>query len=336
MEAGFERRVAPEGRLAETLAWPLRLSRAQAWKLVVIGGCVVGLADRLTGPKIWFGPAYLMVIGIAAWCLGWKQAVVVGIAALAVTLAINGFELYPYAGVASAWNIAMRVVAAVMIIGMLHTARAMYAREWRLSRIDPLTGALNRKAFYELTSGRTYSRSWSLLVYADLDGFKKLNDTLGHAVGDECLIRFVREVTRVIRSDDLLARLGGDEFAIYLDVKDAAAARIVAVRLHAAMNAVQLTNGGEVKCSVGALTLEPGLRSIDREVRGADELMYEAKCRGSSLVVGTAASDEDVWASRSEEITLEERKAQRAGKMRIQAQSPVGRTQTQPKLPEVA
>lgn len=332
MEAAFERRVAPEGRLAQTLAWPLRLSRTQAWKLVVVGTCVVGIADFATGPEIWFGPAYLIVIGIAAWCLGWKEAVAVGLTNLAVTLAANGFQLYPYAGIASAWNIAMRVVAVVMVIGMLHTARAMYAREWRLSRTDPLTGALNRKAFYEMTSGRTHSRSWTLLVYADLDGFKKLNDTLGHAVGDECLMSFVREVTRVIRNDDLLARLGGDEFAIYLDVKDAAAARSVAVRLHAAMNAVELASGGEVKCSVGALTLEPGPRSIDREIRSADELMYEAKCRGSSLVVGTAANLGEPWPIRHETLTPEERSPVRLGV----AQTQVGRAKFRRKLPEVA
>src|ERR1700712_1722998 len=100
MEAAFERRVAPEGRLAETLAWPLRLSRKQAWKLVIIGGGVVAIADRLTGPEVWFGPAYLMIIGIAAWCLGWKPAVAVGVVSLALTLAINDLQLYPYSGAA--------------------------------------------------------------------------------------------------------------------------------------------------------------------------------------------------------------------------------------------
>jgi diguanylate cyclase (GGDEF)-like protein len=336
MEAGFERRAAPEGKLAETLAWPLRLSPSQAWKLVIAGGALAGIADYSTGPEVWFGPAYLMVIGIAAWCLGWKQAIAVGFAALGMTLAAKGFELYPYSSGANAWNLVMRILAVVMIISMLHTARAMYAREWRLSRTDPLTGALNRKAFYELTSSRTHSRSWSLLVYADLDGFKKLNDTLGHAVGDECLMRFVREVTRAIRHDDILARLGGDEFAIYLDVKDAASARAVAIRLHAAMNAVQLADGGEVRCSVGALTLEPGPRSIDREIRSADELMYEAKCRGSSLVVGTAASGNEAWPSRPADSTSEEWKIRQPAKARLAAPSRAGRAKPQPKLPEVA
>lgn len=335
MNVAFERRAAPEAKPASRLAWPLRLSRAKAWKLVIAGVCAVGIADRLTGPEVWFGPAYMVVIGVAAWCLGWKQAIAVGFAALAVTLSANGLQLYPYAGVISAWNIAMRVAAVVMIIGMLHTARALYAREWRLSRTDPLTGALNRKAFYELTGDRTYSRRWSLLVYADLDGFKALNDTQGHAAGDECLARFVREVTRAIRRDDVLARLGGDEFAIFLDVKDAAAARTVATRLHAVMNAVELTGGERVKCSVGALILAPGARSIDHEVRGADELMYEAKCRGSALAVGTATG-EGAWAVRGlGEVPPEERRLHPA-KARSRPRDPAGHTDSRPKLPEVA
>jgi diguanylate cyclase (GGDEF)-like protein len=328
MEAATERRVAPASKLAATLAYPLRFSRRQAWQLLVVAGSAIVMADRLSGPEVWFGPAYLIVIGIAAWCLGWREAVAVALAALAATLTVNGFALYPYAGVASAWNIAMRVVAVLMIIGMLHTVRAMYTREWRLSRTDPLTGALNRKAFYELTTARAHSRSWSLLVYADLDGFKKLNDTFGHAVGDECLVRFVRQVTRVIRSDDLLARLGGDEFAIYLDVRDAASARTVGVRLHAAMNAVKLASGGEVRCSVGALTLKPGLRSIDREIRSADELMYEAKCRGSALVFGTAI--------RGAEGILEEPQTQQPGQTPLPTYSSVGRAEFRSKLHEVA
>jgi diguanylate cyclase (GGDEF)-like protein len=327
MEAATERRVVPAGKLARTLAYPLHLSRGQTWKLIVVAGGAVVLADRLSGPDVWFGPAYLIIFGIAAWCLGWKEAVTVALTALAATLTVNDSALYPYAGPASAWNVAMRIMAVMMIIGMLSTVRAMYTREWHLSRTDPLTGAFNRKAFYEMTTARTHSRSWSLLVYADLDDFKKLNDTLGHAVGDECLARFVREVRRVIRGDDVLARLGGDEFAIYLDVKDAAAASMVAVRLHAAMNAVQLAHGAMVRCSVGALTLQPGPRSIDREIRGADELMYQAKCRGSSLVVGTAASRED--------IVLGEREAQRPEGPHGPAQA-LGRPHYRPKLRKIA
>jgi diguanylate cyclase (GGDEF)-like protein len=239
-----------------------------------------------------------MIIGLAAWSLGWAEAIAVGLASLAITLGVNGFQLYPYSGVAGVWNIAMRVAAVLVLIGLLHRVRQMYAREWRLSRTDPLTGALNRKAFFELTGNRTHSRGWSLLVFADFDGFKALNDALGHAAGDECLASFVRHVSKLIRKDDVLARVGGDEFALYLDVKNESAAKTVAARLHTAMNAVALASGTRVKCSVGALILEPGDRSIDREVRGADVLMYEAKGLGSSLVAGTGTDVGGAWSIR--------------------------------------
>ena len=290
-----ERRVAPEGGLADKLEWPLRLSRALAWQVVLLGVGLAGLADFASGTELWFGPVYLVFIGLAAWSLGWWQAVTVGFGCLAVTLSVNDFVIYPYAGVTTIWNVAMRVAAVMVLIALLHAVRQMYAREWRLSRTDLLTGALSRKAFFELTGGRTYSRGWSVLAYADLDGFKELNDSSGHAAGDECLQRFVQQVTRVIRADDVLGRLGGDEFAIYLDVRDKAAAKTVAARLHKAMNSVELGGGAKVRCSVGALIMGPGSRSIDREVRRADALMYEAKGLGSSLVAGTLSNMDGNW-----------------------------------------
>jgi diguanylate cyclase (GGDEF)-like protein len=292
MEMAAERRVAPEAGLAQKLAWPLRLPRAQGWRLVLLGTWLTGLADLVTGLDVWFGPIYLIVIGLAAWSLGWREAVGTCVACFGITFLANDLQVYPYGGGANAWNIAVRVLAVAGLISLLHTVRTMYAREWRLSRTDPLTGALTRKAFFELTSSRTSSRGWSILLYADLDGFKALNDGLGHTAGDEYLADFVRQVAKSIRQDDVFARIGGDEFAIYLDVNDQAAAKSVAVRLHRAMNAAELAHGATVRCSVGALILQPGTRSIEQEVRLADILMYEAKGLGSSLVVGTAIDRE--------------------------------------------
>jgi diguanylate cyclase (GGDEF)-like protein len=288
MRDTVERRMAPEGGLAQRLAWPLRVSRASAWKLALLGVWLTGLADFLTGSEIWFGPVYLLAIGLAAWSLGWLEAIAVGLACLGITLAANGYELYPYSGIAGAWNITVRVLAVLALIGLLHTVRQLYAREWRVSRTDLLTGAFNRKAFFELTGNRTSSRRWSMLVYVDLDGFKALNDPSGHAAGDQCLARFADGVTKIIRTGDIFARLGGDEFAIYLDLKDQAAAKAVVVRLHRSMNDLMIADCVSVRCSVGALILQPGPRSIDAEVRTADFLMYEAKELGASLVAGTA------------------------------------------------
>jgi diguanylate cyclase (GGDEF)-like protein len=335
MKMAVERRVSPETGLAAKLAWPLRLSRIDGWKMALLGLGLTYLADLATGPDLWFGPFYLLVIALAAWSLGWLEATAIAFAGLGLTLSANGASLYPGIGAASGWNIGVRVLAVLMLIGLLHTVRQMYAREWRLSRTDPLTGALNRKAFFELTSARRSSRGWSVLLYCDLDGFKALNDTAGHSAGDLCLSRFAKGVASAIRKDDVFARVGGDEFAIYLDVKDQAAARAVDARLHATMNDV-LIGSRPVRCSLGALILTPGRRSIDAEIRAADCLMYEAKEIGAALTIGTANQ-------RGRELTVErdtERAPATAKPMpstaRGSPRSRIRASEPQPQLEEVA
>jgi diguanylate cyclase (GGDEF)-like protein len=174
------------------------------------------------------------------------------------------------------------------MVALLSYARAACDTQWRLARTDPLTGALNRKAFFELAGTIKESKSWHVLAYADLDGLKRLNDAEGHEHGDRALQAFSSHVRKAIRKDDIFARIGGDEFLVYLAVRDAQAGLTVANRLHRAMNSAASDPDHPLHCSVGALILAPGVRSIDRELRVADELMYEAKHTGSALAVATA------------------------------------------------
>jgi diguanylate cyclase (GGDEF)-like protein len=156
-----------------------------------------------------------------------------------------------------------------------------------LARTDTLTGALNRQAFFELAASVDAAR-WRLLVYADLDGLKKLNDIHGHAAGDAYLQAYGSAVRKMIRRNDIFARIGGDEFVIFMSVKDKAAARGVAARLHKAMNSIP-SGRRNLSCSVGGLVVPPGEASIDDLVRSADNLMYEAKLRGACLQLGNAS-----------------------------------------------
>lgn len=248
---------------------------------------MTGFADAATGQDMWFGPFYLLVIGFGAWSLGWREAVGVGFACIAIALGANGLSLYPYGTVAALWNLGMRIASVLMFIALMDHARKSYAREWRLARTDPLTGALNRQAFFELAQASTVSRGWRMLVYADLDGLKQLNDKRGHTAGDQCLKAYADHVRTVTRAEDIFARIGGDEFLAYLKVRDEAAAKAVAIRLHREMNGIASQVDSALKCSVGVLILPPGKRMIDREVRVADELMYEAKQHGAGLVIAT-------------------------------------------------
>jgi len=160
-----------------------------------------------------------------------------------------------------------------------------------LVRIDALTGAGNRRALWdtvprEVARARRQDGSVCLLLI-DLDRFKKVNDTFGHAAGDRLLQAFadvVRQHTRV--SDDQLFRIGGDEFVVVLPGADSARAAEVAERLHRtfAIHGPQVVVGAEVGCSVGVAELgrdeEP-----DAWIHRADRAMYQAKSEGGGVFV---------------------------------------------------
>jgi len=266
----------------------VRLRPVQAWLLVVFCADLVALLDVLTGPDLWLGPGYLLVICIAAWTLGWRAGQLTGIACMGITFAVNGASLYPYGGADFAWNLALRFGAASIIIAIVAGVRRAYVREWWLARTDILTGALNRQAFFELSQQAVDTQRWRLLAFADLDGLKQVNDVQGHAVGDACLRAYGAAVRKLIRRDDIFARVGGDEFVIFMNVKDEDAAKSVAARLHEAMNSIP-AEWGTLNCSVGGLAAPPGEASIDDLVRSADNLMYEAKQRGAGLQLGVAS-----------------------------------------------
>ncbi|HLT02321.1 MAG TPA: GGDEF domain-containing protein [Geminicoccaceae bacterium] len=249
---------------------------------------LAALGDLATGRALWFGPAYLAVICLAAWALGWKAGMATGLGSMALTFALNGAGLYPYGAVELAANLAARFAAVSLVIAVVAGARRAYLREWWLARTDALTGALNRQAFFDLGTALAGQACWRLLLYADLDGLKTLNDERGHAAGDASLATYARAVRRIVRRSDLFARVGGDEFLLFIAVKDERAARSVAARLHREMNGVCL-GGGPLKCSVGALVIPPGASVLDDLVRQADALMYCAKLRGGCLEIATAS-----------------------------------------------
>ncbi len=283
----LEQRTRVESGFAERRSLAFRISRQAAWTIFAGGLVFTGLLDVLTGDRIWVGPLYICFLGLAAWAVGFKEAVGGLFAAIGFSYFANSGAIYPYHEAVTLWDVIMRAPPAFVVILLLAHARASCEREWRLARTDPLTGALNRKAFFELAGTIEEARTWHLLAYADLDGLKRLNDAEGHERGDESLLAFASSVKEAIRKDDIFARMGGDEFIVYMAVRDEASGHSVAKRLHRAMNAATSQFADGLQCSVGVLILEPGKRSIDRELRSADQLMYQAKQEGAALSVAT-------------------------------------------------
>jgi diguanylate cyclase (GGDEF)-like protein len=260
---------------------------AQAWSFVLICVDATAIADRMTGPHLWLGPVYLIVISLASWSLGWIAGEICGVGCMGLTFAINGMALYPYGRADFASNLSMRLAAVSIVIAVIAGIRRTYVKEWWRARSDPLTGAMNRQAFFEFARELASDRRWRLLVYADLDGLKRINDLQGHEAGDACLKAYGSAVRSMIRHDDIFARVGGDEFVLLFAVKYEADAKRLATRLHKGMNAIAYL-GGTLKCSVGGLLVPPGESSIDDLVRRGDKLMYEAKLRGAALQLGVA------------------------------------------------
>ena len=270
------------------LNWLVRLRPAHSWLLVLLCIDLAVLGDVGTGRGIWFGPVYLFAMCLATWCLGWRAGILTGLASMVLTFASNGVTLYPYGSAELAANFAVRFVALSIVIAIVAGARRAYIREWWLARTDPLTGALNRQAFFELGDGLAKVRSWRLLIYADLDGLKAINDLQGHAAGDSALRLYASAIRQDTRRDDMFARVGGDEFLIFMSIRDEAAARALASRLHDRMNSLTNDSGDHLRCSVGGLIVPPVEGDIDNLVRRADDLMYQAKLRGACLQVDVA------------------------------------------------
>jgi diguanylate cyclase (GGDEF)-like protein len=149
---------------------------------------------------------------------------------------------------------------------------------------DPLTGLPNRSLFLdrlEHALARAERTGGGVAVcFIDLDEFKTVNDSLGHAAGDELLVAVAERMQRCARASDTAARLGGDEFALLLeDVEDVAAAVGVASRIADELRAPLRIQGREIRTS-GSIGIASGSRRGDDVLRNADVAMYRAKAAG--------------------------------------------------------
>ena len=144
----------------------------------------------------------------------------------------------------------------------------------RLADRDPLTGAINRRALRDVFNA--VHGSGAMLLFFDLDGFKKINDVHGHAAGDTCLQAFAAALKESFRPDDHVIRYGGDEFLVIAPGLDHVAAQLRIDDLTARME----RRRSDVMCgfSVGTAGLEPG-GLPDAALQLADRNMYKAKNR---------------------------------------------------------
>jgi two-component system, cell cycle response regulator len=161
-----------------------------------------------------------------------------------------------------------------------------------LSETDALTRLPNRRALRhrlldELRRAERYRMPMSL-VFADVDGLKRINDQHGHAAGDQAIQRVAAAITATLRASDLGARWGGDEFAMVLPNTGADAACHSAERLFAHLAGADDAKSNQVTVSIGIATFDPARSrsiSVEQLEQSADQALYAAKQGGRNRIV---------------------------------------------------
>ena len=280
-----------------------RLERLPRITVLLLGLALIAAiawVDYVTGPQLLLNVFYLLPVMFVAWV---TASTAYGLFAVVATFIVGPLDAYldglhVYTLFVAAWNAGMRTAVFCIVLVLLAELRKLIARLQEQSLTDELTGVANRRAFLEdaareIERSRRYRHELSL-AYLDIDGFKAVNDRLGHAVGDRVLAALASLARATARSVDTVARIGGDEFVILLPETDARDALPLAERLREACSRAAGAGTARITCSVGLVTFVRPPNDVEELLTTADALMYEAKAAGGDRVrharVGAAGS----------------------------------------------
>jgi diguanylate cyclase (GGDEF)-like protein len=183
------------------------------------------------------------------------------------------------------------VLAQFAAVAALNFRNAVLLRNVQdMAERDSLTGAANRRMFQKvlertLATPRKGALPVTAVLFLDLDDFKVVNDTLGHAAGDALLVAVTERISELVRAGDLVARLGGDEFAILTpDDDDLHRSRAMAERLVRELRAPYMVREQQVvaTASIGIATARSAEQTAEEVLRNADVAMYMAKANGKA------------------------------------------------------
>jgi diguanylate cyclase (GGDEF)-like protein len=231
----------------------------------------------------------------------------------ALRIPLMGFLPFPFGalpmqvGWLGAFNLIMFGHTFLLVVLMVAMSKERLELDQRTkAQTDPLTGALNRRAFMargeRLVARHRHEDATLSLLFLDLDHFKSLNDRFGHSGGDDVLTCFVGLVNACIRPSDFLFRMGGEEFCCLLPGTDTEQAQRVAERIrHQVEEASVIVAGQPVRAtvSIGIASTETVGHDLDALIRRADSAVYAAKRSGRNRVEVASVDETAVRAAGS-------------------------------------
>lgn len=277
--------LRPDDGVQGFLSWLGELPKG--WTVAGSTGVTLALAwlNALVGWEVSFSVLYVLPIAAVSWTAGRRAGVALSLLAATgwfVANEVSGFPAsqawIPY------WNALVRFAFFVIVALLVATLRRTVREARSLARTDPVTHAANARAFHEaaareLLLTRRTGRAFAL-VYLDLDNFKRVNDRLGHAAGDQLLALVARCLMSSVRSTDVVARIGGDEFALLLPETDVEGADAVLTKAQRELRVAVDKAGWPVTFSAGAIVCPGFVPTIEPVLAAADQLMYEVKHAG--------------------------------------------------------
>ncbi|TCV96336.1 PAS domain S-box-containing protein/diguanylate cyclase (GGDEF)-like protein [Luteibacter rhizovicinus] len=212
---------------------------------------------------------------------------IVGLTTDAILVHRNGFDSPIEDSAAPIHDHAGNVVGGVVVFHDVSETRALALKMAHLAHHDTLTGLPNRallQSRIELAVTVAMRRTQrTAVLFVDIDHFKQINDTLGHAAGDAMLQEVARRIRMSVRSDDTVSRLGGDEFVVLLPhIESQRDAASVAEKVLEVCSQAVAVEGSElaISFSIGISVFPDDARDADALMRNADTAMYEAKMQG--------------------------------------------------------
>lgn len=268
-------------------AFLLARSRLQIATISLLLVVLVGAIDYASGYELSFSIFYLIPVAVSSWYAGRRIGIVACVLSASVWFLADHETGHQYSNFEiPIWNAIVRLGFFFIVAILLTRLRALVEMQTSLAQQDALTGILNGRAFNEryelLVKLAARQRRPVALGYLDVDGFKDVNDTLGHSVGDQVLRAVAKTITERLRASDFVGRLGGDEFAILLQDVGLEGAKTLFAEIHGDLLDIARRNHWPIGFSVGVVLYHSPPASVDEAIGCADALMYKIKKAGKN------------------------------------------------------